>query len=433
MTSMPVPALSEAAAALCIIFILVIPLAGAGLALINTGLGRSRSAAHSMLTALCVIGVAALVYFACGFAWQGYIGRPAHILSISGKAWDWIAAEPFFFRGLQFDGSPAALVAWLQMLSVGVAALIPLGSGADRWRFPAICASTALLAGITYPLFAHWVWGGGWLAQLSANYGLGRGFVDAGGSSSIQAVGGLTALSIAWILGPRRGKYSPDGMPAAIPGHNAVFVLFGCVLTLVGWLGLNSAGAILFAGTAVAGTILVGINTALSAATAALAAVMITRMRFGKPDASLVANGWVAGLAASSAGCVSLTPAAAVLTGLIAGVLVTFAVELFEVRLAVDDPGGAISVHAVGGMWGVLAVGLFASFQAPGQWLAQLVGVATLLGFVLPLTYGLNWLLDRLHPQRAPLEGERLGMDVYELGASAYPDFVTHTDEFTPR
>ncbi len=433
MTSMPVPALSVAAAALCIVFILVVPLAGAGLALLNTGLGRSRSAAHSMLTALCVIGIAALVYFACGFAWQGYIGRPAHILSVSGKTWNWIAAEPLFFGGLKFDGSPAALVAWLQMLSVGVAALIPLGSGADRWRLPAIWVSTALLAGFTYPLFAHWVWGGGWLAQLGANYGLGRGFVDAGGSSSIQAVGGLTALSIAWILGPRRGKYSPDGMPAAIPGHNAVFVLFGCLLALVGWLGLNSAGAILFAGTAAAATILVGINTALSAATAALAAVMITRMRFGKPDASLVANGWVGGLVASSAGCASLTPAAAVLTGLIAGVLVTFAVELFEVRLAVDDPGGAISVHAVGGMWGVLAVGLFAHFHASGQLLAQLVGLATLLGFVLPLTYGLNWLLNRLYPQRAPLEGERLGMDVYELGASAYPDFVTHTDEFTPR
>ncbi len=433
MTSMPVPALSEAAAALCIIFILVIPLAGAGLALINTGLGRSRSAAHAMLSALCVLCVAALVYFALGFSWQGYIGRPAHILSVSGKAWNWIAAEPFFFRGVQFDGSPAALVSWLQMLSVGVAALIPLGSGADRWRLPAICASTALLAGFTYPLFAHWVWGGGWLAQLGANYGLGRGFVDAGGSSSIQAVGGLTALSVAWILGPRRGKYSPDGMPTAIPGHHAVFVIFGCLLALVGWLGLNSAGAILFTGTAAAGTILVGINTALSAATAALAAVMITRMRFGKPDASLVANGWVAGLAASSAGGASLTPAAAVLTGLIAGVLVTFAVEFFEVRLAVDDPGGAISVHAVGGMWGVLAVGLFAHSHASGQLLAQLVGLATLLGFVLPLTYGLNWLLDRFYPQRTSLEGERLGMDVYELGASAYPDFVTHTDEFTPR
>lgn len=431
---LPVPALSEAGAAVCILFILLVPLAGAGLALINTGLGRSRSAAHSMLASLCVVAVAALVYFACGFAWQGYLGRPAHAFTLAGKGWNWLAAEPLFLRGLKLDGSPASLTAWLQMLSVGLAALIPLGSGADRWRLPASCASTALLAGFTYPLFAHWVWGGGWLAQLGANYGLGHGFVDAGGGSSIQAVGGLTALAIAWILGPRLGKYSREGVPTAIPGHNAVLVLLGCVVALVGWLGLNSAGAILFTGAAPAETVLVGVNTALSAAVAALAAAMITQIRFGKPDASLVANGWVGGLVASSAACASVTPATAVFIGLVAGVLVIFAVELLEVRLAVDDPSGAVSVHAVAGIWGVLALGLFARLPgAAGQSIAQLVGVATLLGFVLPLTYGLNWLLDRFYPQRTPMEGERLGMDVYELGATAYPEFVIHTEEFISR
>jgi Amt family ammonium transporter len=431
---LPVPALSEAGAAVCILFILLVPLAGAGLALINTGLGRSRSAAHSMLASLCVVAVAALVYFACGFAWQGHLGRPAHVFTLAGKGWNWLAAEPLFLRGLKLDGSPASLTAWLQMLSVGLAALIPLGSGADRWRLPASCASTALLAGFTYPLFAHWVWGGGWLAQLGANYGLGHGFVDAGGGSSIQAVGGLTALAIAWILGPRLGKYSREGVPTAIPGHNAVLVLLGCVVALVGWLGLNSAGAILFTGAAPAETVLVGVNTALSAAVAALAAAMITQIRFGKPDASLVANGWVGGLVASSAACASVTPATAVFIGLVAGVLVIFAVELLEVRLAVDDPSGAVSVHAVAGIWGVLALGLFARHPgAAGQSIAQLVGVATLLGFVLPLTYSLNWLLDRFYPQRAPMEGERLGMDVCELGATAYPEFVIHTEEFISR
>jgi len=434
MMVLPAPAFSEAGMAVCILFIVLVPLAGVGLALINTGLGRSRSAAHSMLASLCVIAVAALVYFACGFAWQGYLGRPAHVVILAGKGWNWLAAEPLFLRGLKLDGSPASLALWLEMLSVGLAALIPLGSGADRWRLPASCASTALLAGITYPLFAHWIWGGGWLAQLGVNYGLGRGFVDAGGGSSIQAVGGLTALAIAWILGPRLGKYSPEGIPAAIPGHNAVLVLLGCALTLVGWLGLNSAGAILFTGVAPSGTVLAAVNTTLAAAVAALAAAMITQIRFGKPDASLVANGWVGGLVASSAACASVTPATAVFMGLVAGVLVILAVELFEVRLAVDDPSGAISVHAVAGIWGVLALGLFARFPgAAGQWLAQLIGVATLLGFVLPLTYGLNWLLNRFYPQRASMEGERLGMDVSELGATAYPEFVIHTEEFIPR
>jgi Amt family ammonium transporter len=447
-TSFPAPALSETTRALCILFIALVPFAAAGLSLVNTGLGRSRSATHSMLAALCVIAVAASVYFICGFAWQGFIGRPGHAFVVGGKAWNWIAAEPFFLRGVELDGSPTSLVVWLQMLSVGLAALIPIGAGADRWRLGATCISTALLAGWTYPLFAHWVWGGGWLAQLGANYRLGHGFLDAGGSSSIQALGGLTALAMAWILGPRRGKYAPDSMPTAIPGHNAVLVLFGCLLGLLGWLGLNCAGAILFVGVEPGRCVLIAVNTMLAAGSAALATAAVTRIRFGKPDASLTANGWVSGLVASSAACAFVAPAVSVMIGLVAGVLVALTVELFELRLAVDDPGGAISVHAVGGLWGVLALGIFARFPGQllnsgtgdspastngGQWIAQLVGVATLLGFVLPLTYGLNWLLDRIYPQRVAPEGERQGMDLYELGAGAYPEFVAHTDEFMQR
>jgi len=449
-TPLPAPAFSETTMALCILFILLVPFAGAGLSLINTGMGRSRSAAHSMMASLCVIAVAAVVYVVCGFAWQGFMGRPGHVITLAGKEWNWIAAEPLFLRGLALDGSPASLAACLQMLSVGLAALIPLGAGGDRWRLRACCASTALLAGLTYPLFAHWVWGGGWLAQLGVNYGLGHGFLDAGGSGSIQAVGGLTALAIAWVLGPRRGKYSTEGMPAAIPGHNAVFVLFACLLTLVGWLGLNCAGAILFTGAEPGRAVLIAVNTTLAAASAALMAAVITGIRFGKPDASLSANGWVGGLVASSAACAFIPPAAAIVIGLVAGALVTFAVEWFELRMAVDDPGGAISVHAVGGIWGVLALGLFAHFPPrvlnvasvplhgsgtadSGQWVAQLVGVATLLGFVLPLTYLLNWLLNRFYHQRAAAEGERQGMDLYELGAGAYPEFATFTEDFTQR
>jgi len=443
---MPAPVLSETAGALCLVLILLVPVAGAGLALINTGLGRSRSAAQLMMSSLCVLGVAALVYFVCGFAWQGFPGRAAHVLTIGGKGWSWIAAEPFFLRRLPLDGSPASLAALLGLVSVGLAALIPLGSGADRWRLSAACVSTALFAGWTYPLFTHWVWGGGWLAQLGANYGLGRGFVDAGGASTIQVTGGLTALSIAWIVGPRHGKYTSDGMPSAIPGHNSVFVMFGCMLALIGWWGLNCAGAILFNGLQAGQSVLVATNTILSAATSAIMAAIITHTRFGKPDASLTANGWIGGLAASSAFCAFVKPAAAVAIGIVVGALVTFSVEWFELRMSVDDPGGSISAHAMGGLWGILAVGLFADVPPraldstgvaaggnSGQWLAQLVGIATLIGFVLPLTYGVNWVLNRFSPQRVTREGERQGMDLHELGAGAYPEFVTHSDEFSQR
>ena len=447
---MPPSALPETTTALCILLILLVPLTGAGLALINTGLGRSRSAAHSMMAALCVIAIAALVYFACGFAWQGFIGRPAHTLIIAGKPWNWIAAEPFFFRGLALDGSAASLAAWLQLACVGLAALIPLGAGADRWRLGAICIFTVVLAGFVYPLFAHWVWGGGWLAQLGVNYGLGRGFLDAGGASTIQVLGGIAALTISWILGPRRGKYSMDGMPTAIPGHNIIYVLFGCLLALIGWTALNSAGAILFTGADPHRVVLIAVNTMLAATAAAMAAAAMTRVRFGKPDASLSANGWVGGLVAISAACAFVSPGAAVVIGALAGALVTFSVEIFELRLAVDDPGGAVSVHAIGGLWGILSLGLFAHLptallntapdasrlSASGdshQWLAQLVGVATLLGFILPLLYGVNVLINRFYPQRVALEGERQGMDLHELGAGAYPEFITHTDEFMQR
>ena len=421
------------ASVLCLFLILLVPLAAAGLTLINTGLGRSRSAAHAMLASLCVMAVAAIAYTVCGFAWQGLAGGAAHSLRVAGKEWNWIAAEPFFLRGRPLDGSSASLTLLLQMLSVGLAALIPLGSGADRWRLGASCASAALLAGWTYPLFAHWVWGGGWLAQLGVNYSAGQGFLDAGGASSIQVVGGLTALSVALILGPRRGKYAVHGPPAAIPGHDAVVVLFGCFLALLGWLGLNAAGAILFTGAEPGRAVLVAVNTILSAAAALLAAMAITAVRFGRPDASLCANGWVGGLVASSAACALITPPAAVAIGFVAGVLVTFTVAYIESPLSIDDPSGAISVHAASGLWGVLALGVFA--QSPhnvsGQWLAQLVGMATLLGFVFPLSYSLNWVLNRLYAQRVAPEGERQGMDLYELGAGAYPDFVAHGDEFT--
>jgi len=409
-----------------VVCLLLIPLAIAGIALINTGLGRSRSASHSMLASLCAVSVAAAAYFVCGFAIQGFAGGPAHVITAAGKQWNWIAAQPFFLRGLPLDGSPTCLVLWLELFSVALAALIPLGAGLDRWRLGAATASTALLAGLVYPLFAHWVWGGGWLAQI--------GYRDAAGGGPVQAVGGLTALAMAWILGPRRGKYSTDGaLPAAIPGHNAVLVLFACFLAWTGWLGLNGAGAMLFGGAPIGALVRVELNTTLSAALAGLAAAAITRGRFGRPDASLCANGWIGGLACSSAGCLFFTPAVAALVGMVAGALVVFTVEWLDVYGEIDDPTGSISVHGVAGIWGVLALGFFAHAGAPVQPLAQIAGVATLLGCVLPLAYGLNWLLNRVSPQRVAPEGERQGLDLHELGAGAYPEFVIHREDFLQR
>jgi ammonium transporter, Amt family len=426
------PSLSEISTTLCLVLILLVPLAGIGLALVNTGLARSRSASHLMLASLCIFAVAAIAFVIFGFSVQGAPGRSAHVIMIGGRAWNWIAAEPFFLRGLSLDSSPASLVLLLQMFSVGLAAMIPLGAGAERWKLGPACVSTILLAGWTYPLFAHWVWSEGWLSQLGSMYGLGQGFLDGGGAGAIQVVGGLSALSIAWILGPRRGKYSSEGGPTAIPAHNVVQVLAGCLFAWVGWLGLNSAGAILFNHREPSAVVLIAANTTLSAAAAGLAAAIITRLRFGRPDASLAANGWMAGLVASSAAAAFLKPPTAILAGAVAGAVVVFAIDLLEFRLMIDDPGGSISVHAIAGFWGLLSVGLLSDAAGSnGQWLAQVIGLATLLGFVFPMTYGLNWLIDCVYPHRVDADGEWQGMDLHELGAGAYPEFVVHSDEFT--
>lgn len=392
----------------CLVFILLVPFAIAGLALVNTGLGRSRSAAHAMTSSLCVISIAVITYLILGFSVEWW-------------------APGLFFHRQYVVGNPLVI---LLPLSVALASIIPLGAAADRWRLGAICASTFVLAGVTYPVFSrlasHTL-----LPLLDRKYGLTQSFVDAGGSGVIQVTGGLTALAIAWLLGPRRAKYSDQGLPAAIPAHNAVFILFGCMLAWVGWLGLNSAGAMLYTTMPPEHSVLVLVNTTSGACAAALTAAAVTRVRFRKPDASLIANGWMAGLVASSAGCAALKPATAVLTGLVAGALVVFSVEFLEFRLKVDDPCGSVSVHAVCGIWGLLAAGIFSDVS--GQFMAQLVGVATLLGLIFPMTYFLNWLLNRFIPYRVSMDGERQGLDLHELGADAYPEFVVHTDEFIQR
>lgn len=242
-----VDAVSGAALAPVFLAILLIPFAIAGLALINTGLNRSRNAAHAILTCLTVSAVATLVYFAVGFAVEGISGQQGHVFHAGGKSWAWLGDGPLFLRGFDLGASPASLSFLFQLFAVGLVSIIPAASGAERWRLAASCASTALLAAWTYPLFSHWVLGG-WLGQLGTNFEISHGFADPGGASWIQALGGFTAPSVSWILGPRRGKFTPQGMPTAMPGHNAIIVMFGGMLALLGWFGLNTAGAFLFGG-----------------------------------------------------------------------------------------------------------------------------------------------------------------------------------------
>jgi len=232
---------------------------------------------------------------------------------------------------------------------------------------------------------------------------------------------------VVWIAGPRRGKFPKEGLSTALPGHNAVYVLFGCLLALVGWLAWNVSGVVLWLHAPLASLPQTALNTLLTGSCAVAGTYGVTRFRFGKPDASLCANGWLAGLVASSATAALVSPLAALFIGIVAGIITPLLVEVLELAVSIDDPSGAITVHAAGGLWGLIAAGVFAP-QA-GQFVAQLVGIAALLGLMLPLVYLLFWLVNRIAPLRVEADGERIGMDLHELGGGAYPEFVIHRDD----
>ncbi len=421
------PTLNAGSPLLLLPLLLLAPLAIAGLTLVNTGLGRSRSAAQSVLGSVVLVSVAALAFALVGATFADGWAGTGHVITVGGKPWNWAGTGPLALGGFAEEPLRPQLAVLFEFLALTLAVLIPWGSGADRWRTAAGTAAAALLAAVIFPLYAHWTWGGGWLAQLGQNFSLGAGFLDAGGAASIHVLGGFSALAVVWITGARRGKFPKEGLSTAMPGHNAIYILFGCVIALVGWLAMNMAGAILWLGALPAALPVTALNTLLAAAGAVTATYAVTLIRFGKPDASLCANGWLGGLVTSSA-CASLvTPLEAIFVGIVAGAGIPILVEFLELAASIDDPSGAISVHAVGGLWGLLAAGMFA--PQPGQFLAQMIGIAALLGLILPLTYGLFATLNRVVPFRVDADGERIGMDLHELGGGAYPEFVVHRDD----
>lgn len=422
----------DAASAFLLVLLLMAPLAVAGLALINTGLSRSRSAAQSILGSAALAAWALVVFALAGSAVAGWLppasGGWTWTLNVAGKPWNLSGMAPLLLAGAA--KAPAAALGGLlfEATAAALLVLIPWGSGSDRFRLAGGLSVAVMLALVAFPLLAHWTWNGGWLGGLGANFQLGAGFLDPGGAASIHLLGGLAALAVIWITGPRRGKFPREGLATAMPGHNAVYVVFGCLLALVGWTAFNLAGTLLWVPGALKPPLaLVALNTMLTAAAALMATYVVTRARFGKPDASLCANGWLAGLVASSAAAPFLPPAGALVLGAVAGVAAPLLVELLELALSIDDPSGAIAVHVSGGLLGLVAAGLAAPLA--GQLTAQLVGIAAILGLLFPGLYFAFLLVNRFVPFRADPDGERMGMDLDELGGSAYPEFVIHRDE----
>jgi Amt family ammonium transporter len=358
-------------------------------------------------------------------------------LHLFGKDFGLFGTKGFFLSGNCYD-SVVCTIFLFQMVFMDTAATIPTGAMAERFKFSAFVVYGFMMCGILYPLYANWVWGGGWLSQLGTNFGLGHGHVDFAGSSVVHMTGGIAALAGALVLGPRIGKFNKDGSPNPIPGHHIPMAIVGTLVLAFGWFGFNT-GSTLAASDLRIGV--VAVNTMLASAAGGFAAMMVMWFKYGKPDLTMSANGLLAGLVAITAPCAFVSPVCAVLIGALGGILCCGSVFFVERVLKVDDPVGAVSVHGVCGAWGVLALGLFADgsygdafngakgtvrglfYGDAGQLGAQLIGTATNLVFVFAVSYLFFKILDRVMGIRVASDIEREGLDQYEVAVAAYPEF----------
>lgn len=427
----------------------------AGFAMVEAGLCRVKNSNHTYMMNFTVYACGLFAYWLIGFAIQmgGAAGSAnlgglqpltgEHSMTIFGHPWGMFAHTGMLLTGSSYDVG-VMVIFLFQMVFMDTALTIVTGACAERWKFFTFCVSSVLMGAFTYPLFANWAWGGGWLAQLGSNLGLGKGYADFAGSGVVHAVGGVTALAVALIIGPRIGKYNKDGSSNTIMGHDVSAVMIGCFILAFGWFGFNPGSTL---GASGAGALRIGsiaVNTMLAGCTGTFGAMLYMWIFKGKPDSGMAANGLLAGLVAITAPSGFVTPISSAIIGFLAGVLVCLSVSFIDNVLKVDDPCGAISVHGSCGIWGVISVGLFADGKSnyggswngvtgsvtglfygdAGQLVAQLVGVATLIGFVFTFSFVLNWVLDVLVGQRVSSETELEGLDIPEIGALGYPEFV---------
>jgi Amt family ammonium transporter len=390
-----------------------------------------------------------LGFYIAGFAFMfggvgnvgvGNLGGLANLdkeltIHIGSTDWGLIGHKGFFLSGHTYDVGIAVMFLF-QMVFMDTAATIPTGAMCERWKWSAFVAYTPIISIIIYPIFGNWVWGGGWLSQLGSQ-GLGNGYLDFAGSGVVHAIGGWTGLAGAMVLGPRLGKYNADGSSNAIPGHNLVLGLLGVFILAFGWFGFNPGSTL---GASGAGNLRIGIiatNTMLASATGALMAMIYMWQTTKKPDISMMANGMLAGLVAITAPSGFVSPIAACVIGAIAGVLVCVAVAMFDRVFHIDDPVGAISVHGVCGMWGQIALGIFADgtanfggvtakgllFGDAGQFGAQVIGA----GVAFVWAFGVAWVFFKLYHamfgMRVSSDIELGGLDIPEMGSTGYsPD-----------
>src|SRR5581483_8216883 len=449
----------------------------AGFMFVETGLCRAKNASHTSAMNLMIYPLGCLAFWAYGFAigwgnwwngpvppgWYPSLGPGLAALNSGlglGAATDaagnatgafayGLLGTKGFFLGSSVGDVSVMVLFFFMMVFMDTTATIPTGAMAERWAWKNFCLFGVWVA-LPYCLYANWVWGGGWLAQGGINWGLGHGAVDFAGSGVVHAMGGIIGLAGAIVIGARIGKYDAKGRPQAMPGHNVPMVVLGTFILAFGWFGFNP-------GSTLAGTDLrisyVVVNTMLASITGGLAAMVVLMAKGLKPDPTMMCNGMLAGLVAITAPCAFVDPWAAALIGAVTGWLVVVSVFFFEAR-GIDDPVGAISVHGINGLWGLLSVGIFATGQYGAGWngvvresmvaaygsdgvrgllygdfsqfVMQVINCVVVAGFGFAMAYGWFKISDLITPIRVSPEIEMEGLDIPEMGTLGYPDFHLH-------
>ena len=392
----------------------------AGFAFLGAGLIRSKNTVSYMTKGFMGFAIASLAYWACGFAFM--FGGAGGFGTQTGN--DFIGGSGFFLAGDAYDVSTIAR--WFfQVMLAATAAAIVAGGVAERMKLTAYLAYTFILAALVYPVYGHWVWGGGWLESLEI--GETAGMADFAGGGVVHAFAGLAALVCAGAVGPRLGRFKADGSPNLIKGHNVPFVAVGAFILFFGWFGFNAGNAV--ASTDLRISVIVA-NTLLAGVAGAVVALYWTTFKGHKADLPTVCRGALAGLVSISAGCAFVAPWAAVLIGAFAVLVMLGANHVVARILRVDDAVGVVSVHGGPGIWGLLAVGIFAdgAYGISGfidgngeQFVIQVIGALALIGWVTITAGAVCWALNKTMGLRTSREDELSGLDLAQHGIEAYP------------
>ncbi len=413
-----------------------------GFAMVESGLCRVKNTVNILAKNFIVFGVSSLAFYSIGFGLMFGNGNPfwgmEGLFALTGPDTSPATGDAYkgAYAALSWTGVPLAAKFFFQLVFCGTAATIVSGAVAERIKFKAFIFFTILIAMVIYPIGGHWIWGGGWLAEL--------GMFDFAGSTVVHSVGGWSALAGILLLGPRLGKYKPDGSPKPIYGHNLSIATLGVFVLWFGWFGFNPGSTMALNPDAIAH---IAVTTNSAAAAASISATLTAWLLLGKPDLSMILNGCLAGLVAITAPCAFVSIPASVLIGLLSGVLVVLSVIFFD-KIKIDDPVGALSVHLVNGIFGTLSLGLFADkeiaarigtdaeslsnglFTGGGfhQLSVQFIGVVSVGAFVFLFALVGWYLLQKTTGIRVSREEELMGLDIGEHGMEAYNGFQVFTN-----